>query len=205
MEEPQSAKQSPKIPICAAGEIDCGSSRNHAATRHPTDCTQARTDCCPVTFCVRGDTSKPRQIHIGHEASQIRVTFPRCRGRVHGIIFQKRLPNIDSNATTEEWLEQLKFGSRRVSFETCRHKSDDDTPAYIRVVPSDCSRPIVNFEFFKKRDRHTAPIDDWNLSFEFQAVRRYNSVERSECKRNRQRQTSMFLLGLASPTTQCST
>ena len=56
----------------------CGVCRNRS---RPGEARRSRsvhgeeTDCCPVTFCIRGDTSKPREIHTGHQASQIRVTF----------------------------------------------------------------------------------------------------------------------------------
>ena len=72
---------------------------------------------------------------------------------------RNRLPNTDPNETAEEWLEQLKWRSNSVRFETCWHKHDDHTPAYIRAIPDHCLRPMVNPEFFKN------VIADGRMSF----------------------------------------
>ena len=89
----------------------------------------------------------------------------------------KRLPNIDPRSTKEAWLEQFTLGSNRVRFETCWHNHDDDTPAYIRAIQCDCSRPVVNPELSKKRYRNIARMDECHLSFKFPAVPRQNSFE----------------------------
>ena len=64
--------------------------------------------------------------------------------------FEKRYQNIVPNVNAEEWSEQILLGSNGVRFETCWHKSDDSTPACIRVDQGHCSRPIARSEFSKQ-------------------------------------------------------
>ena len=55
------------------------------------------------------------------------------------------------------------MGPNRVRFETSWYKHHDDTPAYIRAPQAHCSKSIAELEFFKKRDRCTARMDECTL------------------------------------------
>ena len=67
---------------------------------------------------------------ISHESKMIAEEVTRTlRQKV-----RKRVPHIEPNFTAEAWLEQLKWRSSRVRFETCWLMNDDDTPGYIRAI-----------------------------------------------------------------------
>ena len=95
---------------------------------------------------------------------------------------------------------------RRESLSKLAGTSDDDTPEYIRAVPGHCSRPTANFEFKNMIElplRLTTGIYHSN-SKQYLDTILLNVLSAGRNKQER-KQTSMFLLGLASPTTQCST
>ena len=106
---------------------------------------------------------------------------------------RNRLPNIDPNVTAEVCSTFL-LRSIRVRFETCWRKHDDDTPVYIqaiqghRSIKTNCELPVL-----QTYDR----VYKCNLSSKFPAAPQHNSVEGTDCWRNKQegRQTSMLLLG----------
>ena len=76
--------------------------------------------------------------------------------------------------------------SNRVRFEPWWHKIDDNTPAHTRAIQDHCSRPTASHEFFKNVIRNTARKDECILSLNVPTVPRQNSVEWSDCTRNRQ-------------------
>ena len=95
--------------------------------------------------------AKPKDDLQGiHENSQVRAEFHDIDG-VTSVVEKnmKKFTKINPRTTTGAWLEQLNMGPNRLRFETCWHKKDDDTSAYIRAIQGHCSRSSANPEFFK--------------------------------------------------------
>ena len=136
--------------LCTGRPIALLKSHRH---HHPTDCTQASRippsqesggRLLSSHHQCTGKTSKPHEPKKSKEFTRA----PRSDPHFHDFdgaclwtsITQKkrtRLPNIDPKFTAEPWLEQLKFGSNGVRFETCCYKSGDSTQAYVRAVQGD--------------------------------------------------------------------
>ena len=108
----------------------------------------------------------------------------------------ERFPKIPDSGWDNVNFDRIQSVLRLAGF-------DDNIPAYIRAIQGHCSSSI---RVIQKHDQDSAWMDECDLSFKF---RRQNSVEWTDCRRNRQegRQTSMLLLGCASsekPGSTCS-
>ena len=137
------AQTRPEDPdLCIGRPIAFQSPSIHGKDRpKPLEISMGESRWCAVGHSER-NSHEPLMMSKEFTKFKIRATCPRNR---------ESLPNIDPKFTAGQWLEQFKFGSTRVRFETCWNKSDDSTPTHIRTIQGRCSRAIASPEFRKNK------------------------------------------------------